>query len=119
MYDYEQYIEQAQISDMNTIVYGEIKSSRAAAKFFNAASKGLQCIATLHAPGLVEGVDSLADYIHQGTGYGLEECYKMLQCLGTIIHMENKKVEGIATVNGWNEEKKRLNIEEVNFPTVV
>ena len=114
-YELGDLVEKGLVSDFNMMVIGEIKEAKSAAKLLNASFSGTQAAATVHGPDEISGIEKLADYVHQGTGYSMDECLKMLRTFETVVFMENRKLGGIATIKGWDNEKKQLIIEKVEF----
>lgn len=108
-------VEKGLVSDFNLIGIGEIKDAKAAAKLLNASFTGHQVVTTCHGPDEFAAIEKLADYLHQGTGYSINECLKMLRTFETIIFMKNRKLGGISHIKGWDNEKKQLIIEPVTF----
>lgn len=113
-YELGDLIEKGLVSDFNLFGVGEVKDAITASKLLNASLTGTQVITTTHGPDEFAGIEKLGDYVHQGTGYSLEECLKLLRTFETVVFMDNRKVRGIAHIKGWNQDTKQLIIESVN-----
>lgn len=93
--------------DLDYFIIGEIKGNEAAG-FSMASFTGHKCWATVHGMNSYEGINKLADYIKQATGYEFADCLKKLIGIEVVVFMHNFKVEEVTEVLGFDEEKKDL-----------
>ncbi len=107
-YGLGELIEKGLVSDFNMFIIGEVKDSLSAAKLLNASFTGAQAVTTLHGPDEFAGIEKMADYICQGTGYRYLEALKLLRTFETVVFMKNRKLGGIAEISGWNVAKEEL-----------
>lgn len=93
--------------DLDYFIIGEIKGNEAAG-FSMASFTGHKCWATVHGMNSYEGINKLADYIKQATGYEFIDCLKKLIGIEVVVFMHNFKVEEVTEIVGFDEEKKDL-----------
>lgn len=93
--------------DLDYFVIGEIKGNEAGG-FSMASYTGHKCWATVHGMNSYEGINKLADYIKQATGYSFSDCLKKLIGIEVVVFMRNFKVEEITEICGFDEEKGDL-----------
>jgi pilus assembly protein CpaF len=88
--------------DLDYFVIGEIKGNEAAG-FSMASYTGHKCWATVHGMNSYEGINKLADYIKQATGYSFTDCLKKLIGIEVVVFMRNFKVEEVTEIRGFDE----------------
>jgi pilus assembly protein CpaF len=93
--------------DLDYFIIGEIKGDEAEG-FSMASYTGHKCWATVHGMNSFEGINKLADYIKQATGYEFEDCLKKLIGMEVIIFMKEFKVCEITEVHGYDAQQKDL-----------
>lgn len=93
--------------DIDYFVIGEIKGNEAAG-FSMASYTGHKCWATVHGMNSFEGINKLADYIKQATGYGFTDCLKKLIGIEVVVFMRDFKVEEITEIRGFDESTNDL-----------
>ena len=108
-------IEKGLVSDFNMFIIGEVKDNLSASKLLNASFTGAQAVTTLHGPDEFSGIEKMADYICQGTGYRYNEALKLLRTFETILFMKKRKLAGIAEIKGWDYKNERLLIEPAHI----
>ncbi|MGN0160502.1 MAG: ATPase, T2SS/T4P/T4SS family [Lachnospiraceae bacterium] len=94
--------------DLDYYILGEIKGDEAEG-FSMASYTGHKCWATVHGMNSYEGINKLADYIKQATGYEFEDCLKKLIGMEVVIFMKEFRVSEITEIHGYNEREKDLN----------
>lgn len=108
-------IEKGLVSDFNMFIIGEVKDNLSASKLLNASFTGAQAVTTLHGPDEFAGIEKMADYVCQGTGYRYAEALKLLRTFETIVFMKKRKLAGIAEIKGWDYKNERLLIEPADI----
>lgn len=93
--------------DLDYFIIGEIKGNEAAG-FSMASYTGHKCWATVHGMNSYEGINKLADYIKQATGYGFTDCLKKLIGIEVVIFMKNFKVTEVTEIRGFDERRGDL-----------
>lgn len=93
--------------DLDYFVIGEIKGNEAAG-FSMASYTGHKCWATVHGMNSYEGINKLADYIKQATGYGFTDCLKKLIGIEVVVFMRNFRVEEVTEIKGFDVKKEDL-----------
>lgn len=93
--------------DLDYFVIGEIKGNEAAG-FSMASYTGHKCWATVHGMNSYEGINKLADYIKQATGYGFTDCLKKLIGIEVVVFMKNFKVCEVTEIRGFDEKRGDL-----------
>ena len=93
--------------DLDYFIIGEIKGDEAEG-FSMASYTGHKCWATVHGMNSFEGINKLADYVKQATGYEFEDCLKKLIGIEVIIFMKEFKVCEITEVSGFDAQNKDL-----------
>lgn len=88
--------------DLDYFIIGEIKGNEAGG-FSMASYTGHKCWATVHGMNSFEGINKLADYIKQATGYEFEDCLKKLIGIEIVVFMRNFKVEEVTKIYGFDE----------------
>ena len=96
------------LTDIDYFIIGEIKGEEAL-YLLNAVYTGSKGWATIHGASATEAMKKLVDYIkYSGSNYTQEEALKMLVHLDTVVFMKDFKVNAIAEVVGYSDEKKDL-----------
>lgn len=93
--------------DLDYYIIGEIKGDEAEG-FTMASYTGHKCWATVHGMNAYEGVNKLADYMKQATGYAFEDCLRKLIGMEVVIFMKEFRVCEITEIYGFDEEEKML-----------
>lgn len=93
--------------DLDYYIIGEIKGDEAEG-FSMASYTGHKCWATVHGMNAYEGVNKLADYMKQATGYAFEDCLRKLIGMEVVIFMKEFRVCEITEICGFDEEEKTL-----------
>lgn len=93
--------------DLDYYIIGEIKGDEAEG-FSMASYTGHKCWATVHGMNSYEGINKLADYIKQATGYEFDDCLRKLIGMEIVIFMKEFKVCEITEIYGYDEEAKNL-----------
>ncbi len=93
--------------DIDYFIIGEIKGNEAGG-FSMASYTGHKCWATVHGMNSYEGINKLADYIKQATGYSFTDCLKKLIGIDIVVYMSNFKVCEITEIRGYDEKKQDL-----------
>lgn len=93
--------------DLDYYIIGEIKGDEAEG-FSMASYTGHKCWATVHGMNSYEGINKLADYVKQATGYEFDDCLRKLIGMEVIIFMKEFKVCEITEISGYDEKKKDL-----------
>ncbi len=93
--------------DLDYFIIGEIKGDEAEG-FSMASYTGHKCWATVHGMNSYEGINKLADYIKQATGYGFDDCLRKLIGMETVIYMKEFKICEITEIYGYDEAEKNL-----------
>lgn len=88
--------------DLDYFIIGEIKGNEAAG-FSMASYTGHKCWATVHGMNSYEGINKLADYIKQATGYGFTDCLKKLIGIEVVVFMKNFRVAEVTEIRGFDE----------------
>lgn len=99
--------------DLDYYIIGEIKGDEAEG-FSMASYTGHKCWATVHGMNSYEGINKLADYIKQSTGYNFEDCLKKLIGMEVVVFMKEFKVYEITEISGYDERTKDL-VKKVIF----
>ena len=84
-------------------IIGEVKDNLSASKLLNASFTGAQAVTTLHGPDEFAGIEKMADYVCQGTGYRYAEALKLLRTFETIVFMKKRKLAGIVGTIKMND----------------
>lgn len=93
--------------DLDYYIIGEIKGDEAEG-FSMASYTGHKCWATVHGMNSYEGINKLADYIKQATGYGFDDCLRKLIGMETVIFMKEFKICEVMEIYGYDEKEKNL-----------
>lgn len=93
--------------DLDYYIIGEIKGDEAEG-FSMASYTGHKCWATVHGMNSYEGINKLADYIKQATGYEFDDCLRKLIGMEIVIYMKEFKVCEITEIYGYDETEKNL-----------
>lgn len=99
--------------DLDYYIIGEIKGDEAEG-FSMASYTGHKCWATVHGMNSYEGINKLADYIKQSTGYEFEDCLKKLIGMEVVIFMKEFKVCEITEISGYDNRQGDL-VKKVIF----
>lgn len=102
------------VFDLDYYIIGEIKGNEAA-DFMMASYTGHKCWCSVHGKNSREGIYKLADYIHQATGYDLQECFRMLTGISCVVYLDHFKVREISEIDGYDFTKKELKTHIVEF----
>lgn len=93
--------------DLDYFIIGEIKGDEAEG-FSMASYTGHKCWATVHGMNSHEGINKLADYVKQSTGYGFDDCLKKLIGMEVVVFMKEFRVCEITEISGYDEMTKDL-----------
>lgn len=93
--------------DLDYYIIGEIKGDEAEG-FSMASYTGHKCWATVHGMNSYEGINKLADYIKQATGYGFEDCLRKLIGIEVVVFMKEFKVCEVTEIYGFDDKTKDL-----------
>lgn len=93
--------------DLDYYIIGEIKGDEAEG-FSMASYTGHKCWATVHGMNSYEGINKLADYIKQATGYSFDDCLRKLIGMEVVIFMKEFRVCEITEIEGYDEKEKDL-----------
>ncbi len=99
--------------DLDYYIIGEIKGDEAEG-FSMASYTGHKCWATVHGMNSYEGINKLADYIKQSTGYGFEDCLKKLIGMEVVVFMKEFRVCEITEISGYDNKQGDL-VKKVIF----
>lgn len=99
--------------DLDYFIIGEIKGNEAEG-FSMASYTGHKCWATVHGMSSFEGINKLADYIKQATGYEFDDCLRKLIGMEVVIFMKEFQVCEITEIHGYDEKKREL-VKKVVF----
>lgn len=111
-YDLGDLVKNALTSDMDVICIGEIKGDEAAL-LANAIYTGAIGIATVHGHSALEGMRKVVDYVVRATRYSVDDVYKMLIHLDTVVFMKDFHIAEIIEIKGYNEDKHELDFVKV------
>ena len=93
--------------DLDYYIIGEIKGDEAEG-FSMASYTGHKCWATVHGMNSYEGINKLADYMKQATGYAFEDCLRKLIGMEVVIFMKEFRVCEIMEIYGFDETERNL-----------
>lgn len=101
--------------DLDYYILSEITGKEAEA-FSMASYTGHICWASGHGQNPEDGIYKLADYVKVATGHDYRDCLKMLTGIEVCVFLRGWQVHSIAKICGYDEEKGRLRICEVDLP---
>ena len=105
----------ALLKNASLFIIGEIKGKEAR-DFFTACNTGAQCLCTTHALSVFEALPRIADLAKYAGDYSQEDLLKMLsRGIDVVVHMDKYKVQNIAGVVGWREERKDVEYDVYSF----
>ena len=93
--------------DLDYFIIGEIKGDEAEG-FSMASYTGHKCWATVHGMNSFEGINKLADYVKQATGYSFDDCLRKLIGIQYVIFMKEFKVCEITQISGFDSKQGDL-----------
>lgn len=99
--------------DLDYYIIGEIKGNEAEG-FSMASYTGHKCWATVHGMSSFEGINKLADYVKQATGYEFDDCLRKLIGMEVVIFMKEFKICEITEIYGYDTKEKNL-VKKVVF----
>lgn len=105
----------ALLKNASLFIIGEIKGKEAR-DFFTACNTGAQCLCTTHALSVFEALPRIADLAKYAGDYSQEDLLKMLsRGIDIVVHMDKYKVQGIAGVVGWRDDRKDVEYDVYSF----
>lgn len=105
----------ALLKNASLFIIGEIKGKEAR-DFFTASNTGAQSLCTTHALSVFEALPRIADLAKYAGDYTQEDLLKMLsRGIDVVVHMDRYKVQAIAGVVGWREDRKDVEYDVYSF----
>lgn len=102
----------ALLLDLDLIGIGEIKGNEAA-ELAKAVQTGHRAICTVHGTDCRSGLEKMADYIAQATGYSMALAKRQLTGFQHVIFLSEYQVAEIVRVEGWDPMTEDLKLRRI------
>ncbi len=103
----------ALLIDVDRVIVGEVKDSAEAAALSKASMTGHKCITSVHGESCELGVEKMADYITQGTGYKRTDALRQLLGFEYVIHLKDFRIDEIVKITRFDDKTERLILEHI------
>ena len=102
----------ALLLDLDLIGIGEIKGNEAA-ELAKAVQTGHRAICIVHGTDCRSGLEKMADYIAQATGYSMALAKRQLTGFQHVIFLSEYQVAEIVRVEGWDPMTEDLKLRRI------